>query len=384
MELLEFINNNQISSYDILKNTLESEPYKLKIKEDIDHPNLFLIYNDDNSNKEYGMVNECNGIILDKKSLKIVCYSFNKCSDKENVPDNFDKNNLYIENSIEGTLVKYFYYDTNWILSTKKCIDSTKSKWISTKSFYQLFEDCLVGKEDIINNLNPNYCYTFIITHPENNIVVNYTTPFLYHISTRDMTTLKEVEIDIGIYKNQKTLISFDNYKNIIENVISSKQLCYEGLIFIDLNYNRWKIKNPYYNRARHIWGNTNNRLFRYIELRQNIDLLYEYLNYFPRDQYIFSSYELRIKEIASTILSIYIDKHILRKETKIPYYFSKIIYKLHGDFIKDKIKTDLNKVGLALLSIDTKLLCFMLNEYDKNKNIEMKQDIIAVEMDIS
>ena len=385
MELLGFIHNNQISCYDNLKNILESEPYKLKIKEDIDHSNLFLIYNDDESNKELSIVNECNGIILDKNSLKIVCYSFNKCSDNQNIPDNLDKNNLYIENSIEGTLVKYFYYNDKWILSTKKCIDSNKSKWISSKSFYQLFQECLYGKEDIMTNLNPNYCYTFIITHPENNIVVNYTTPLLYHISTRDMTSLQEIDIDIGIYKNPKTLVSFDQYDSIINNVMNIKQLYYEGIIFMDTHFNRWKIKNPYYNRARYIWGNTNNRLFRFIELRKNIDLLHEYLNYFPHDQNIFNMYELKIKELASTILSVYVDKHILRKETKIPYYFSKIIYKLHGDFIRDKIKTDINKVGLTLLSIDTKLLCFMLNEFEKNNNKDIisKENIIAVEMDI-
>jgi hypothetical protein len=390
MELLNFINNNQILNYDILKTTLESEPFNLKIKEDVNFPTLFLIYNGDNSNKDLAIVNECNGIILDKNTFQIVCYSFNKCSEQITIPDNLDKNNLYIENAIEGTLVRYFNYNGTWILSTKKCIDASKSRWISTKSFYQLFEECLLGK-NIIEILNPNYCYSFIITHPENNIVVNYIEPFLYHICTRDMITMNEIEEDIGIFKLTKTLITKDKIDDIIQNIIITKQLCFEGLIFIDINYNRWKIRNPYFKRAREVWGNTNNRLFRFIELRKDIDLLYEYLTYFPKDQDIFNSFEYSIKELASYILSIYIRKHILKNNTKIPYYLVKIIYKLHGDFIKDKIRTDLNKIGLTLLNIDTKLLCFMLNHYEKNSNKDVvnpedttNQDIIGVEMDLN
>jgi hypothetical protein len=378
MELLKFIQNNQISNYDILKNALESEPYNLKIKEDNNYPSLFLIHNMENSNKELDIVRECNGIILDKNNFKIVCYTFNKLSDEIDIPEYLNKDNLYIENAIEGTLVRYFNYNEKWILSTKKCIDASKSRWVSTKTFHELFEDCLFVKNiENITNLNPNYCYSFIITHPDNNIVVKYTEPVLYHISTRDMVTMSEIEVNIDIVKSIRTLIPKDNIKDIIQNVMITRQLCYEGVIFIDSNYNRWKFKSPYFNRAREIWGNTNNRLFRYIELRKDVNLLDEYLMYFPNDQSIFSNYEYRIKILCSQILSIYTGKHILKDGTKIPYYLAKIIYKLHGDFFKDKIRTDLNKIGLTLLSIDSKLLCFMLNHYEKNLVKEDNLDIM-------
>ena len=366
MDLQNFIKTNQVENYETLKSLLEVEPFNLKIKDDSDYSNLFIIYNGDYSNKELNIVNECNGIILEKSSLKIVCYSFNKCSDEITVPEKLNKNNLYIENSIEGTLVRYFYYNNEWILSTKKCINSKKSKWISSKNFYELFQECLTDK-NITEKLNPNYCYSFIITHPENNIVVNYTEPYLYHISTRDMLSMNEIEEDIGIFKLTKTLVPEDNIQNIIQSVINTKQLCYEGLIFIDNNYNRWKLKNPYFNRAREVWGNTNNRLFRFIEIRKDINLLHEYFMYFPFDNNIFSNYEHRIKMLCSHILTIYVGKHILKNNTKIPFYLAKIIYKLHGDFMKDRVKTDINKIGLTLLSIDAKLLCFMLNNYEKS-----------------
>ena len=139
MELNNFINDNKIQDFDILKIKLEALPYNLKFKYDDEYPNLALIYNDNMSNLDEIIVRICNGIIIDKKTLKIVCYTFNKCSDNLNLPDNISKDDLYIETSIEGTLIRMFYYENKWIYSTKKCIDSSKAKWLSNKNFFELF-----------------------------------------------------------------------------------------------------------------------------------------------------------------------------------------------------------------------------------------------------
>ncbi len=368
MELLKYIKEQNITDFSVLKLNLESTPFNLKIKEDKTYLNLFLIHNTDGSDTSLNIVNECNGIILEKNTFKIVCYSFNKCLNQLTLPDYLDKNNLYIENAIEGTMVKYYYYNDTWILSTKKCIDSNKARWLSTKTFYEMFNDCIVNY-DISDKLNINYCYTFIITHPENNIVVNYTEPFIFHISTRDLTTLSEIEVDLGLYKLPKTKVETDKIDNVIENIMATKQLSFEGLIFIDNNYNRWKIRNPYFSRARELWGNTNHRIYRYVEIRKDTNLLHEYLLYFPQDSELFGEFENKITDLSYHVLSVYIDKHVKKTIDKVPYYLSKIIYKLHGDFYKTHIKTDINKVGMALLETDTKLLCFMLNHYEKSLN---------------
>ena len=43
--------------------------------------------------------------------------------------------------------------------------------------------------------------------------------------------------------------------------------------VFIDKNYNRHKIRTPIFNKARELWGNTNNRFQRYLELRKDVNL---------------------------------------------------------------------------------------------------------------
>jgi len=368
MEISKFIIENNINNFETFKLLLESDIYNLKIKEDKDYPELFLIHHLNNTIFDNPFVNECNGIIMEKNNLKIICYTFNKCSDTF---ENIDLNNLYIEHSIEGTLIRLFYYNEEWIVSTKKCIDASKSIWISKKNFLELFEECLekyFNMHQFKNILNKSYCYSFIIMHPENKIVVNYITPSLYHISTRDLNTFKEICNDIGIPKPKRNNISYDYFQ---KNLYIDTSLQYEGYIFSDLNYNRCKIKNPYYNKVRYLWGNTNNRFYRYIELRKDYNILNEYIYYFSNDTNNFLEYEKNIQNLAYEILRIYLLKYVQKNDVKIPFYFSKIIYKLHENFLKNKIKTDYNKIMLKLLELEPKKLYFMINNYSEGEGEE-------------
>lgn len=375
MELTKFIKDNKINNYDTLKLVLESNPFYLKIKEDTNYPHLFLIHTQDNSDFNLKIVNECNGIILNKETFDILCYSFDKCLETLEFPTNyFNIENLYIEKSIEGTLLRLSFdkITNGWLLSTKKCIDASKSKWLSTKTFDKLFNDC-IDFNILKDKLDINISYSFIITHPENKVVVYYDKPILFHISSRDMTTLKEININIGINQIQKDYIQKDSIEEYLKFIECDVNLSYEGFIFIDTNYNRWKIKTPFFRKVRNIWGNTNNRFYRYLELRRNCNLLSEYLYFFNYDIELFREYELKITNLINKIIECYIHKHINKTIEKVPFYFSKIIYKLHGSYYKDKIKTDFNKVSLLLLETDIKLICYMINEMEKETTMNIE-----------
>jgi len=373
MELLNFIQNNQITDYDSLKTILESDPFKLKIKEEANTPDLFLIYITDESNVSLKIVRECNGIILEKSTLKIICHTFEKCLDDENkIDERLDINNLYLEFAIEGTLVRLFYYNNSWRLASRKCIDASKSKWLSYKNFSELFSDCLNGI-NIDDQLNMNNCYSFIITHPENKIFVNYEIANIAHVSTRNMVTFEEEDVFIGIFKPHREKINSTNLDSLINYYKNMNMLNYEGIILIDNKFNRQKFKTNIFLRAKELWGNTNNRFMRYLELRKDHELLNQYLLLFDYDKPRFIEYESKISELAKKILGIYLDKHIFKKNIKIPYYFNKVIYKLHGDFLKEKVKTDYDKVMQLLLELDSKKICFIINHMvrDMNKILE-------------
>ena len=375
MELTNFIKDICNYNYDMLTQVLESEPYNLKVKQDLETPELFLIHNTDKSNVSLKIVRECNGIILEKNTFKILCYTFDKCSDSETFDKTINLDNLYVEKTTEGTLVRLFYYNNQWRLSSKKCINAYKSKWLSEKNFGLLFEEC-INYNEIVTKLDINYCYSFIITHPENRMVVRYLQPIVYHISTRDLRSLSEIYINIDVQKTIREFINKDNLEEFINNNITNNNILnlqtvinHEGYIFIDNNFNRQKVRTPIFNKVRNLWGNTNNRFYRYLELRCDVNTLNEYLTYFDDDKEQFLEYEKRIGTIAQNILELYISKHIKKENIKIPYFFSKIIYNLHGDFIKNKVVTNYNKIMLVLLETPPKKIMFMINHLIKYNN---------------
>ena len=180
------------------------------------------------------------------------------------------------------------------------------------------------------------------------------------------MNTMKEIDENIGLNKLLRIKINQDNLNSMISQISIDNNLNYEGILFIDSNYNRWKVKSPLFSYVRSLWGNSNNRFFRYLELRKDSNLLKEYVKYYPQDKDVFMNYENKVIHIANNLLKYYTEKHIKKMKEKVPYYFAKIIYELHGEYLKSRVITDYNKVMLKLLSLDAKKLCYMFNQHEK------------------
>jgi hypothetical protein len=377
MEFYNFVNANNITSFEVLKKTVEAEPYFLKIKEDNKCPDLALLHSQSNSDVNLSIVRICNGLIIDKNNLKIVCYTFEKLKD-DNVPvDEVNYNECFIEDAVEGTLFRLYFYNNVWQLSTKKCLCASSSKWISQKNFQELFMEATTP--ELINNLNTMNCYSFILSHPENNIIHKQSMPILYHISTRDLNTLTEIEEYVGVPKIPRiplsTYLENTNISSIYSNYINNTNLNTEGYVFIDQTYKRHKIIKNNIKHVRQLWGNNNNRFFRYLELRKDNNLLTEYINHFPNDKDSFVDYEKKVYDLANSILDVYMNKFVNKTNTIVPFYFKKIIYILHGDFLKSREQTNKFKIMNYLLLIDPKEICFMMNnikkENDKNNVME-------------
>ena len=228
---------------------------------------------------------------------------------------------------------------------------------------------------ELLTKLNPNNCYSFIVSHPENNIIYKPVKPILYHISTRDLTNLNEIDEDIGVSKIPRipfsTYLEKTSISSIYNEYVNHNSLNTEGYVFIDSSFKRHKIiKN-----IRQLWGNNNNRFFRYLDLRKDNDLLTEYLKYFPNDKDDFVEYEKKVYELANNILDVYMNKFVNKTNSVVPFYFKKIIYNIHGDFLKTRTQTNKFKIMDYLLVVDAKEICFMMNnikkENEKNNVME-------------
>ena len=132
------LQQHNVETYEQFKIFAEHDTFKLKIKEDKEYPDLFIVINNNESKINEPFVRFCNGIILEKTTFKIVCYSFNKCLEETGIEQELFNATLYVEPSYEGTLMRAYNYNNEWILSTKKMINSKKESEKMRKPFIKI------------------------------------------------------------------------------------------------------------------------------------------------------------------------------------------------------------------------------------------------------
>jgi len=251
---------------------------------------------------------ECKNIIMDKNTLKILVYSYNSIyyNDEANhflLNNNIEKDyTKEILESFEGTTLILYNYNNNWYLSTRKCLDANDSNWNQSKSYYNLFCDCIdTSFEKFTENLNDNYYYFFVLIHHNNINIVDYTDKFgtdykkIIHIMTREKNTHKEINLtdrkqfnsDISFINPIKLIdYSLINDNNTIDNI--TLPITIEGII-IKLTHNITnktiilKIHTNAYKILNKLKPNYNSILKTFVALYKK-ELLREHLIYFPNN----------------------------------------------------------------------------------------------------
>ena len=384
-----FLKENNINNIDSLKEFISKDIYKLKFKED---NSLILIYNDNNSNLSENFVKFFNGVIIDKDTLKIVCYTFDKCDEENNINSDLINSDVIIQPVYEGTLIRLFYHNNEWKLSTKKMINAFNAKWASEKSFGDMFVE-IFGINNFNNNFidslgtNKNYCYSFLMGHNENNIIQNNSN-YIIHLNSVDLNNNHEVNFSfpkdiintikhINEYGSIMINLNKAELESHIKNIKDDNGLNEIGYMLInnDTGNKQKFMKNNYIN-IRELWGNTNNRLFRYLHLRKNPDKLKKYLEIFKNDKQQFLDYENYLMNVATFILNIYRNRHISKQITKVPFYIRDIIYKIHGLYLQTKNKVSFQDINVILHDLDEKKFCYIINNIEKEKKKIQEEEL--------
>jgi hypothetical protein len=89
-----------------------------------------------------------------------------------------------ISYAYEGSVIRAFNYNNRWMLSTHRKIDSGSSMW-SGMDFGTIFKECM-GNLFRINDLNKEYCYVFLASHPAVRFACSIDKATLYNIATYD------------------------------------------------------------------------------------------------------------------------------------------------------------------------------------------------------
>lgn len=357
LKILELIAGK---SFVEVKTLLEASPYFLTVKEDKDYPTLYLCTYEKDSEVKDDVVSECRGLILEKETNAVKCFTFTKSLDS--VEDVFNLERFRVEQAIDGTQIRLFYHEGDWRCATTRCIDAGKAFFYSNRSFQQLYQDAMINSGLNLEQLDKEFCYSFVLQHPENRIVVAYEKPRLIHVLSRNLRTLEEENCDIGvekpaIYSELKTIADVD----LALRMPYEKDVVDEGLMLIDDAGKRVKLRRANYKRMKDIRGNSNNLFFHYLHLIKN-GTLAEYLVHFPEDASMIAFCEKDFNTFIENIHFHYMEKRINKNNIEIPSYYKKILYDLHGKYLNTGRRITQSVVREELLKLEPKQIMAMIN----------------------
>lgn len=204
------------------------------------------------------VVQEARGIIMDMGedssnlfNWKIVCWPFRKFGNHyESYADDIDWETAQVQEKVDGSIVKCYYFDGEWHWATNGCIDA-EDAYVNgvEKSFMDVIESADNFEYIDYTKLDKFRTYIFELVSPLNRVVVEYPIAHLYHIGTRSNLTGVEFNTDIGIQKPHVYKVSDPNIEKLVEEVerLNGDTCENEGFVVCDSNYHRVKVKNSQY-----------------------------------------------------------------------------------------------------------------------------------------
>lgn len=283
ISLFEYIKDKP---FDQIKEELAAEPLNIKVN---DKDNLYICkYSQIDSDFSYKVVRQCRGIILEKGTNEIVAYPFAKFFNMaEGHADKVDFATASIQEKVDGSIIKVYYYNNKWNIATNGTIDARDAEATDLLSgkkynFYDLFHDGIeeqgITFPELTKKLTPGYTYIFELVHPITRIVVKYEKPGIYLIGIRNNKTMQEIDtfndqdeqvkkiLSLGI-KRPKTF-QFASPEEMLD-AVKSLAADEEGYVVRDAEFRRVKVKSPLYLKLHYLKANNELTPKHFVELIQ-------------------------------------------------------------------------------------------------------------------
>ena len=242
----------------------------------------------------------------------------------------------------DGTQINLFYYKNQWRISTTGCIDAFDSYWKSNYSFGNLFVDEFFKTSDI-RYLETQYCYSFILCHPDNNNVVQHKTPKLYHIMTRNIRNFIKYDIDINVAKPNRRY--FDDINDLWDYIDYMDIDNYTGIVASHPERGHYRFNSAKYYALKFMIKNEKNDemiILKNIENYNNLDIL---ISNIPKFQQIYNQVISDIDSVCKDIYKYYHKTKIRRIWVELPFYVKPLIYEIHKLYINKIRKWEHNKI---------------------------------------
>lgn len=252
------------------------------------------------------------------------------CTENEEIQqflDGIDIESIQAFPAYEGTLIRMFYVDEKWYISTHRKFDAFKCTWgPSKKSFGDTFVEALKNTEyssdnspdkDIIEklceNLDTSNVYLFLVLSTiENRLVCDPKPPTVYFVGNIKENTTLYYEGVKGIPSVPQ--LKFSSIDELIKVAENTDYHTGQGVILYLPNMVQVKIINYEYLSKFNLRNNEPSLNYRYLQLKDRPHLQQEFRELYPEHLESFDKYDGYIDKICRELLKLYKSRYIDKK----------------------------------------------------------------------
>lgn len=292
---------------------------------------------------------------------------------------------------VEGTMINLFWNSSQWEIATKRSVGCDyhffRNEYFpglpepEQKSFRQMMLDAVsatyIGGFANSLNLAKNRCYSFVVQHPSNHIVVPVDAAALYLVGCYEIEAHGYKFIDVFDLKEQfagsqvkfprcfvdtseqvaieqcfecanNSPVTIANIVRVTKNPTNSYRI--PGIMITELDTGfRTSFTNVKYEEVKLLRGNNPNLHYQYLVLRKvNRDA--EFLRYFPQYSAHFARFREHFDAFATRIHRLYIDVHVTKvialdavEDKRDKYHIQKLHYNFYIPALKSFKSGDSN-----------------------------------------
>lgn len=346
----------------------------------------------------YGL---CRSVIVNSNN-KVVGFSPPKSVLADCFINNYSSDNKCIvaQEFIEGTMINVFFDPSigltgAWEISTRNTVGATSTffKGPNSKTFREMFLEALRDNYLNLEELDTDMCYSFVLQHPENRIVVPFSKPQLYLVGVYKIIN-EPNNIIVESYDTQEYVhffsnilgstikfpqeYSFNKYSELVEKY-GSMNTSYDivGVVIYNRETGeRTKIRNPVYEQVRNLRGNQPKLQYQYISLRKE-GRVKDFLKFYPENKNEFSKFRDQIHLFTDTLYSNYVSCYIKKEKPLIQFseqYRTHMfnIHRIYMDELREKKMFITNSIVQKYVNeLNPSLLMYCLNYQMRKRNID-------------
>ena len=379
MDNISYMNLGSIKGFNELlqdDNNTTSNVLKLnKLECKTENNQLYKIITYDKSVLNYELVDSyglCRSVIINSKN-NVVGFAPPKSFQADKFLELYPtpSEDIIAQEFVEGTMINVFFDPTigltgGWEIATRNIVGATcgffsqqlGSQEKTKQTFRQMFLEAAKENNLVLENLNRQLCYSFVLQHPKNRIVIPIQKPQLYlvaiyYIDNNDPNNITIFTTDLQESTDYwlTTTIQFpefyvfNDYSELIDKY-ASMNTSYDKLGVVLYNKktgHRTKIRNPVYEEVRHLQGNKSKLQFQYLTLRKE-GKMNEFLTLFPENKKECSLFRDQLHLFTNTLFENYISCYI-KKEKPLKEFSPQ--YRKHMFHLHEKYKNELKEQKL-------------------------------------